>query len=119
MNFFVTCVLCLIAVNATLFSNHSSLSGEVQKSVNGSESSQISFHGNIQHASNNSKVDQTFLEKNNANVSSLYDPKDFVDCAKCELQLPSTSTTCGLTLCRLSSRACQCYYPNALRRVLV
>lgn len=119
MNFFVIFVLCLTAVNAAFFSNHSSLSGDFRHLVNSSKSSQISFHGNIQHASNNSRVDQTFFRKNNANASSLYDSKDFVDCTKCELQLPSSSTTGGLTLCRLRSRACQCHHPNAFRRVLV
>lgn len=35
------------------------------------------------------------------------------------LQLPFTSTTGGLTLCRLSSGACKCHHPDAIRRVLV
>ena len=85
MNFLATFVLCLTAVNAAFFSNHNSLSGGPRHSVNGSKPSQISFHDNFQHASNNSKVNQTLLKNNNANASSLYDPKDFVDCTKCEL----------------------------------
>ena len=85
MAHFVTFVLCLTAVNAAFSSNHSSLSGVVRQSVNGSKPSRVSSHGNIQHVSQDSRMNQTFLQENGTNSSSLNGPKDFIDCTKCEL----------------------------------
>lgn len=91
MGIVLSCVLWVAAADAAFFTNQSSLTGDIRHSFNSSKFDQISLNGNVRHTSNNSRLNQLSLKSSNRNSSSLYDPKDFVDCTNCEHQLPFTS----------------------------
>lgn len=95
-------MLYVATVNAAFFTNQSSLSGDSRHSFNASKPNQVSLNGNVQHMLNSSKSSQVSPKRSNENASSLYDPKDFEYCTKCEIQVP-TSSTGELTLCHSKS----------------